>query len=145
MVNEALLSKVPARVHPMAGESCDAAAYEQELRAVFANEPIAFDLAILGLGEDGHVASLFPGDPALDVTDRLAVHVQGADHSRITLTLPALSAARHVVFFVLGDAKADAVASLLSGVDIPAARIRSDDVIVVADAAAARLARQQRY
>ncbi len=100
MVYEALLSKIPARVHPMAGAACDADAHDSELRAFFGEQPVHFDLAFLGLGEEGHTASLFPGDPALDVADRLIVAVERPDHPRLTLTLPALSATDVAVFLV---------------------------------------------
>ena len=133
MVNEALLSKVPATVHRMRGESCDAPAYEADLRSFFGEGPVTFDLALLGLGEDGHTASLFPDDPALGVRDRLVACIQGADHPRMTLTLPALSAARLVVFFVLGRAKRSALAKLMDGADIPASHVEAQEVLVVAD------------
>ena len=133
MVNEALLAKVPASVHRMRGESCDAAAYEADLTSFFGEGPVVFDLAFLGLGEDGHTASLFPGAPALEVGDRLVARVQGSDRPRMTLTLPALSAARLVIFFVLGRAKRDALAKLMDGADIPAARVAAHEVLVVAD------------
>ena len=138
MAREALLSKVPATVHRMPGETCDAGAYEEELSKVFGLGLPQLDLVLLGLGEDGHTASLFPGDRALQVTDHWVVQVQGPDYSRLTLTLPVLSAAKAVVFLVSGASKRAALQQLLSGADIPAARVRGRDQLIIADEAAAR-------
>ena len=138
MAREALLSKVPATVHRMPGETCDAGAYEEELSKVFGLGLPQLDLVLLGLGEDGHTASLFPGDPALDVTDRWVVRVERPDYARLTLTLPVLSAAKAVVFLVSGASKRAALQQLLSGADIPAARVRGRDQLIIADEAAAR-------
>ena len=137
MARETLLSKVDARVHRMRGESCDAAGYERELREVFGPGWPRFDLVLLGLGEDGHTAALFPGDPALDVRDRLVVRVERPDRARLTLTLPVLSAARAALFLVAGAAKKQALRRLVAGDDIPAARVRAGRVVVVADKEAA--------
>jgi 6-phosphogluconolactonase len=86
--------------------------YEQLIRDALGDTP-AWDLLLLGLGPDGHCASLFPNRPEKDVDDRLAVGVPEAGLEpfvpRVSLTLPALDAARHVVFLVTGDAKRDAV------------------------------------
>lgn len=133
MTNEALLAKVPARVHRMSGETCDAAAYEDELSKVFGTALPQFDLVLLGLGEDGHTASLFPGDPALDVTDRWVVRVERPDYSRLTLTLPVFSAAKAVIFLVAGASKRAALGNLLAGADIPATRVKADRVLIFAD------------
>ena len=138
MAREALLSKVPATVHRMPGETCDAGAYEEELSKVFGLGLPQLDLVLLGLGEDGHTASLFPGDPALDVTDRWVVRVERPDYARLTLTLPVLSAAKAVVFLVSGASKRAALQQLLSGADTPAARVRARDQLIIADEAAAR-------
>lgn len=137
MALETLLSQVPARVHRMPGETCDAAQYERELRAVFGEGLPAFDLALLGLGADGHTASLFPGDPALDERQRLVVKVTGPDRPRLTLTLPVLSASRLAVFLVSGADKREALRRLLAGEDLPAARVAARRVVIIADAAAA--------
>ena len=137
MASEALLSKVPARVHRMRGESCDAAAYEEELRQVFGRGVPQFDLVLLGLGEDGHTASLFPGDPALEEEERRVVRVQRPDRARLTLTLPVLSAAKVALFLVAGASKREALRRLLGGEEIPAARVRARRVVIVADEAAA--------
>jgi len=137
MATEALLSKVPARVHRMRGEDCDPAGYEQELRAVFGPAMPQFDLVLLGLGEDGHTASLFPGDAALRVTNRWVVRVERPDHVRLTLTLPVLSAARIALFLVSGSAKREATGRLLRGEDIPAVKVEAQEVVVIADEAAA--------
>jgi len=137
MAHEALLSRVQARVHRMPGETCDASAYEEDLARVFGPGLPEFDLVLLGLGVDGHTASLFPGDPALDVTDRHVVRVQRPDHPRLTLTLPVLSAAKVVMFLVSGESKRESLRRLLAGADIPAARVRGRQVIIIGDEAAA--------
>ncbi len=137
MVNEALLSKVPARVHPMGGWQCDAPGYEAELAKVFGPGRPVFDLIFLGLGADGHTASLFPGDAALEEQDHNVVRVERPDHPRLTLTLPVLSAAKVAIFLVAGVEKRDMLTRLLAGGDIPATRVAAERVIVVADRAAA--------
>lgn len=133
MAYRALLSKVTARVHRMRGESCDADGYEQELRSFFGEGPPRFDLALLGLGEDGHTASLFPGDAALEIRDRWVAHVQRADFDRLTLTMPVLSAAAVALFLVTGQEKRWALRELLRGGDIPASRVEAKRVMVIAD------------
>jgi len=138
MANHALLSKVPARVHAMV--ACDPGGYEEALRSVFGEDVPRFDLVFLGLGEDGHTASLFPGDPALDVTDRWAVLVERPDHTRMTLTLPVLDAARLAVFLVGGEGKRGPLEQLLRDGDIPAARVHAERVVVLADRAAVQVA-----
>ena len=137
MARETLLSRVTAHVHRMPGETCDAPAYEEELRAVSGRDPPAFDLVFLGMGADGHTASLFPGDPALEETRRLVVKVSRPDHDRLTLTLLVLCAARLVVFLVSGAEKRDALWRVLAGEDLPAARVAAGRVVIVADPAAA--------
>ncbi|MHB8218760.1 MAG: 6-phosphogluconolactonase [Acidimicrobiales bacterium] len=99
------------------------------------------DVVHLGMGPDGHTASLFPGTPSLDVgLDTLVVATVdpngGNAHRRLSLTLPAISRARLVVFTVVGSAKRKAVALLRSGADIPAARVRASDVHWLVDAEA---------
>jgi 6-phosphogluconolactonase len=111
----------PARVHPMPasddgrGGLVDAAAsYGRELREQGGGE---FDVLMLGVGPDGHVASLFPGYPQLDVEDAIAVAVTDSPKpppDRISLTFPALNHSREVWFVVSGDGKADAVARALA-------------------------------
>lgn len=138
MAWEALLSKVPAVVHRMPAEDCDATAYERELAATFGPGMPQFDLVFLGLGTDGHTASLFPGDAALNECERRVVRVERPDHSRLTLTLPVLSAARLAIFLVTGAAKRAPLAQLLRGDDIPAAWVRAERILVIADDDAAR-------
>ncbi|MEX0800026.1 MAG: 6-phosphogluconolactonase [Dehalococcoidia bacterium] len=137
MANETLLSKVRARVHRMRGESCDAAGYEEELRSVFGPGLPRFDLALLGMGADGHTASLFPGDAALEERERLVVRVSRPDHERLTLTLPALSAAKVALFLVSGADKRVALSRVLAGEDLPAARVAAEQVVFVTDREAA--------
>lgn len=140
MAEEALLSKVPSTSYPMDGQTCDADAYERTLRRRF-GAALRFDLAIYGLGPDGHTASLFPGRPEVDVTDRWVVQVQEAGLEpfvpRISLTVPALSAAKLGVFLVTGEEKRAALRKLLAGEDIPAARVAPEHLVILADRAAA--------
>jgi 6-phosphogluconolactonase len=135
MASEAFLSKVPTISHPMTG--CDPRAYEAELAAVMGSGVPRFDMVFLGLGEDGHTASLFPNDAALEIEDRNVALVDRPDHRRMTLTLPVLSAARTAVFLVSGAPKQWALMELLAGGDIPAARVRAGRVVVIADPSAA--------
>jgi 6-phosphogluconolactonase len=123
MANEALLERLerqPAVVHRMRGEvgrGLGADAYERELQGVG-----TFDLVLLGLGPDGHVASLFPGKPTLDETERAAIGAEAGLEpfvDRITLTLPRLRATRELLFLVAGKQKADAVARALAGEPSP--------------------------
>lgn len=121
---EALLLKVPVppeNVHPIPALAPDAAdRYEALLRGRLGAPPPevpVLDLVLLGLGEDGHTASLFPGHPALGETERLVARVDGAPKpppSRVTLTFPLLNAARAVVFVVSGAAKRRALARVLA-------------------------------
>ena len=118
---EALLDHVPVgSVHPMRGELPPeeaASSYEEALRSFFREDPPVFDLIMLGIGGDGHTASLFPETSALEVTDRLVVSnpVSKLDTTRITLTAPVLNAAREVSFLVAGEDKAEALKEILEG------------------------------
>ncbi len=120
MAREALLDLVPTgSVHRMRGELPPdeaAASYETDLKQFFGGEAV-FDPVMLGIGGDGHTASLFPGTPALGVTDRLVVAnpVPKLDTTRLTLTAPVLSAARAVNFLVAGEGKAEALREILEG------------------------------
>lgn len=101
--------------------------------------PERFDLVHLGLGSDGHTASLVPGDPVLDETDRLVAHTsvyQG--HRRMTLTYPGLARASQILWLVTGTDKKEPLAKLLAGdPSIPAGRVEAGASLVLADAAAA--------
>ena len=101
--------------------------------------PARLDLVHLGLGADGHTASLVPGDPVLDVEDALvAVTGEYEGRRRMTLTYPALAAAREIVWLVTGAEKREALARLIAGdTSIPAARVENPLQLVVADAEAA--------
>ena len=138
MVRDALLSRVavPERnVHavPTAGLSPEeaAAAYQKTLKAFYGADTLTptrplFDVTLLGIGEDGHTASLFPGHPALDEQAHWALAVIGAkSEARITLTYPVLDSSRDAVFLVTGAGKREPVARARSGdLSLPAARIR---------------------
>jgi 6-phosphogluconolactonase len=136
------LERRPSEVHRVPGELGGEAAareYDREL------EGIELGLALQGVGEDGHTASLFPGSPALDERERRAVAVPHEDVERVTMTLPVLSGAEQVVFLVVGESKADAVARAFAGgpdPESPASLLRSQrgETIALLDrAAAARL------
>jgi 6-phosphogluconolactonase len=132
-----------AQVHAMPVEEADlaraAARYAAELRAA-AGAPAVLDLVQLGLGADGHTASLFPGDPALGVADAdVAVTEPHQGRRRMTLTLPVLGRARRILWIVTGPEKAEALSRLRRGdPGIPAGRVRSDRALLLADEAAAR-------
>jgi 6-phosphogluconolactonase len=135
MARLAFLDEVdPAWIHSLrnAGATPEAAAdaYDALLRDF---GPI--DLVHLGLGQDGHTASLFPGSTALDEQRRLVV-VTGDDahpHLRLTFTYPAIARARTVVFTVAGTAKRVALSRVRAGDDVPAARVRAERVIWLVD------------
>jgi 6-phosphogluconolactonase len=122
MASELLLDHVPVgNVHRIRGELPPeeaAEAYEEELRTFFQTEDVPrFDLILLGLGADGHTASLFPWTAALEVHDRWVVAnpVPRLGTTRITLTLPVINAARAVIFLVAGEDKAEALREILEG------------------------------
>ena len=119
MAREAMLDAIaPAQVHRIAGElepEAAAADYERELLERLGTPPV-LDVALLGLGADGHTASLFPGSPAVRETTRWVVANRVApDTTRITMTAPALCASRHVRFLVAGAEKEAAVAAVREG------------------------------
>lgn len=127
--------QVALRPMPVTQRDLEAAArgYEEAL-------PAPLDCVHLGLGPDGHTASLVPGDPVLEVADRRVALTETAyqDHYRMTLTYPALAEARQIVWLVTGPDKRDALARLLTGDPlIPAGRVQNGNMIVVADEAAA--------
>jgi len=120
-----MLSRVPipdGNVHRIKGEEKPEEAalmYEDEIRRFFGRSAMpVFDLVILGVGEDGHTASLFPGSDALGEMERLAVPVyaERLKSRRVTLTLPAINNADRVLFMVAGEAKAEAVHRVIDGV-----------------------------
>jgi 6-phosphogluconolactonase len=136
------LERQPGRVHRIRGEDepqSAAASYEQALRET------KLDLVLLGLGPDGHVASLFPHSPGLAEPERLVI---AADSKldpyveRVTMTPPALRAADRIVFLVTGEAKAEAVAAALAGPPDPAVpgslvRAESGQTLAIVDRKAA--------
>lgn len=139
MAREALLERVPVapeRIHRMEAErkDLDAAAAEYAAMLAATRPPAAagsaprLDCVLLGLGENGHTASLFPGEPALEVTDRWAVRARAdyPPYDRITLTFPVLNAARNVAFLVTGSAKGEALRGVVAG-SVPAARVLPAD------------------
>ena len=144
-LRESLLERVPLpeeQIHAMPVESADLEAAAQEYArtlASVAGSPAVLDIAHLGLGPDGHTASLVPGDPALDVRDRdVAVTGIYRGRRRMTLTYPALDRARFVLWLVTGAEKHPMLARLTQGdTSIPAGRVRSDPALVLADRAAA--------
>jgi 6-phosphogluconolactonase len=132
MARDAMLSKLPIaneQIHRIPGESADldqaARAYEVEIARtlgrgvghVLLKRPPQLDLVLLGLGADGHTASLFPETRALDETERWVVknEVPQLETSRVTLTVPILNAARHVIFLVSGADKSDVFARVIGG------------------------------
>ncbi len=149
-LSAALPSLPPSRLHAMPVE-CDedldsaAQAYDMLLHAMAGTPPV-LDLVHLGLGDDGHTASLFPGDPALEIvaTDVVVVGMQRG-HRRMSLSLPTLSRARRRVWLVTGAGKASQLAALLRGesATLPASRVERSESVVFGDALAAALAARE--
>jgi 6-phosphogluconolactonase len=159
MAKEALLDRVPilaSSVHRIQGElspEAAATAYERTLREFFPEHSGAsFDVLLLGLGPDGHVASLFPGTPALHETERWVVpnHSPVPPPERVTLTPPVLNRSRQVLFLVTGADKAERIVEVLDGPFEPE-RLPAQAIDLVAGtaswffdrAAAARLAERK--
>jgi 6-phosphogluconolactonase len=152
MAWEALLGRAPVppqNIHPVPTEGLSpneaAASYENELKSFYGAvqldpaQPL-FDAAFLGLGGDGHTASLFPGSAALEERERWAVAVEGAKpEPRITLTYPPLESSAHAAFLVAGQEKRAVLARVLTGGgDFPAARLNvSGALSLFCDTAAA--------
>jgi 6-phosphogluconolactonase len=107
--------------------------YEGGLQAYFGDQPSRFDLVFLGLGENGHTASLFPGTPVLEEQERwvAAVHVAEQDMDRVTLTAPLINQAAVIAFLVSGASKAGALREVLEGLEdsnrLPAQLIQPAD------------------
>jgi 6-phosphogluconolactonase len=152
------LDRVPAppeTVHaiPTDAANVDEAArrYEAELRAFYGADQLdpgrpLFDVVLMGVGSDGHTASLFPGQPQVDETRRWVVGVPQAGLEpfvpRVSLTLPALASTRDMLFLVTGRGKREILSRLLSGADLPAARAHSQgDLVWLVDRDAAPVRR----
>jgi 6-phosphogluconolactonase len=144
-LEESLLARAPLpkeQLHAMPVEESDLEAaaqrYARELEAL-AGTPPALDLVHLGLGPDGHTASLVPGDPVLEVADRdvaLTVHPY-QDRRRMTVTFPLIARARRILWLVTGSSKVEMLERLRSGdTSIPAGRVPGDRALVLADRAA---------
>ena len=129
----------PANIHPVPtatdGPDASARAYERELQAFYGAEQLdpsrpLFDVVLMGAGPDGHTASLFPGYPAIEETERWVVGVPRANVApfvpRVTLTLPALASCREMLFEIAGPEKRPILTRLLDGENLPAARARSN-------------------
>jgi 6-phosphogluconolactonase len=160
LVSKLLLDQVPValpKIHPMPADCRDLAAaaeqYESLVRRTVPSETIdgvelpCFDVILLGIGADGHTASLFPDTPALAERSKLIVaqYVPVIGRNRMTFTFPLINAARHVIFLVTGADKADVIARVLSDnpavrSQLPAGRVqpRSGALTFILDAQAAR-------
>lgn len=143
MVDDAMLSRVSAprdSVHAfdtaLPSPQDAALAYEEELKCFYGADALdparpLFDVTLLGMGPDGHTASLIPGQPVLDERERWAAAVtEGRPEARLTLTYPAIASSHAIAFLVTGRDKADMLAHVRSGAtDVPAGRLRSDGEI----------------
>lgn len=146
MAIDAMLDRIPvprANIHRMRTDVADphesARLYEAQLRALNAGArldkpPPLFDVVIMGLGPDGHTASLYPGQASVDETKRWALGIDQAGYepyvARVTLTLPAMASTREMIFLVSGDDKRDAVRRVVEGEPLPSARAHSEGELV---------------
>jgi 6-phosphogluconolactonase len=144
-LHESLLERAPLRpeqIHAMPVESSDldaaAKRYALTLQEIAGSPPV-LDLAHLGLGPDGHTASLVPGDPVLKVTDAdVALTGVYQERRRMTLTYPMLNRSRRILWLVTGNDKVDALTRLREGdTSIPGGKIQREQALVLADRAAA--------
>jgi 6-phosphogluconolactonase len=152
MAREAMLDAAPVpveNIHPIPTQNMSAAEaaieYERELQRAYggtllqSNRPL-FDICLLGLGDDGHTASLLPGDPVLQEREHwVSVVAHGRPETRITLTYPAINSSRHIAFLVSGEGKRAILREVLSGSSAaPAARLDPlGDLTFMSDRAAA--------
>ena len=136
-------SAPPANMHAIPTEAANpdeaARRYEAQLREFYRADRLdparpLFDVVLMGVGNDGHTASLFPGQAQLDETKRWVVGVPQAGQEpfvpRVTLTFPALASTRDMLFLVTGRGKREIMARLLAGADLPAARAHCDGDLV---------------
>jgi 6-phosphogluconolactonase len=152
MAREAMLDAAPVppeNIHPVPtvgiGADDAAAEYEAQLQHVYGAAVLApgrplFDVCLLGLGDDGHTASLIPGEPALNERNHwVATVAHGRPETRITLTYPAINSSRHIAFLVSGAGKRSILQEVLAGHSaVPAARLApAGDLVFIADRAAA--------
>ncbi len=136
-LTDALLAHVPARVHPMPVEAADLNAAAREYEAILPN---ALDVVHLGLGDDGHTASLIPGDAVLDVVDRrVALTGPYRGYRRMTMTYSTLEHARAICWIVSRAGKASMIERLVEGdPTIPAGRVPQNGAILISDGASRR-------
>jgi 6-phosphogluconolactonase len=150
MAKEALLDRIDGgqptvkRIPGEKGPHAGAEDYERDLQETLGEQIPRLDLILLGVGPDLHTASLFPGKPAVEEKDRVVVGVEEAgmppEVPRITLTLPAINAARQKVFLIAGEDKSDAVKGVFGDGEGPAGMVDAD-VVLLDEAAASRLPR----
>ncbi|MGI9116210.1 MAG: 6-phosphogluconolactonase [Gaiellales bacterium] len=136
-LRESLGPQLPVQIHPMPVEDADP---EAGARAYAGDLPTTIDMIHLGLGPDGHTASLVPGDPILDVDDRL-IAVTGGEYQgthRMSMTYPELAKTRGLLWLITGEDKRGPLQQLLAGdPSIPAGRVTAPTSVILADAAAA--------
>lgn len=133
MVREQLLSKVDIpspQIHPwpiLSTPELSAETYDREFRDFFVDQGHSLSLQLLGMGDDGHTASLFPGTGALEEVEKFCVRniVEGKESVRLSLTYPALEMSERVVFLVKGAGKADAAVRVLERGEDPASRVKA--------------------
>lgn len=142
MAHEALLKDINTSVHRIEGELGPEEAarrYEHELRELLGQEPV-LDMVFLGMGADGHTASLMPGSVALAQGDALAVAVPDAEPRRVSITLGVINSARSVVFHVTGAGKADTIKGIFGGQgDFVASRVKQEALWLLDSEAASAL------